>query len=73
MVMEPELLELFAGLRGLTTALTLAVVLLAVSKVMPHVVRFYAEYRRRNHPDTYITYDNCIIEKDFDKEHKRRF
>ena len=30
-------------------------------------------WRKRKNPDIYITYDNCVIEKEFDYDKQNRF
>ena len=71
--MEQELLELINVGKGLITALTIAAICWGMSKVLPNVNRFIESWRKRKFPDTYITYENCIIEREFDRDKKNRF
>lgn len=61
--MEPELIELIGASKNLIDAMVVALICWGVSKVLPSVNRFIESWRKRKHPDVYITYEDCIIEK----------
>ena len=71
--MEESIISLVETTRGFVTALTIAVLFWGASKLMPGISRLVESWRKRKNPDIYITYDNCVIEKEFDYDKQNRF
>jgi len=71
--METEVLELISAGKGLIIALTITTLCWGASKLLPNVNRFIESWRKRKYPDTYITYNDCIIEREFDRDKKNKF
>ena len=71
--MDKELLDLILAGKGLITALTIAVIFWGVSKLLPNINRFIESWRKRKYPDTYVTYNDCIIEREFNRDKENKF